>query len=69
MRGTRGNPLSEADILAKFRANVRDVLTTSQADQAIDSLLRLETAEDVAPVFDRLEGARALGGLPVSRLS
>ena len=69
MRGTRGNPLSEADILAKFRANVRDVLTTSQADQAIDNLLRLETAEDVAPVFDRLEGARALGGLPVSRLS
>ena len=37
--------------------------------QAIDNLLRLETAEDVAPVFDRLEGARALGGLPVSRLS
>lgn len=56
MRGTRGNPLSQADIVAKFRANVRGVLGAAQADRAIEDLLRLEMIDDMAPLFDRLSG-------------
>ncbi|PZW48605.1 2-methylcitrate dehydratase PrpD [Humitalea rosea] len=57
MRGTRSNPMSRDDIIAKFLANTRDTLAPGQADGAIDSLLRLDTLADVAPVFD---GLRAL---------
>ncbi|WP_439597563.1 MmgE/PrpD family protein [Falsiroseomonas sp.] len=56
MRGTRSNPMSRDDIVAKFRANVRDVLAPAQAEAAVDRLLRLEAVEDVAPVFDALAG-------------
>lgn len=54
MRGTRANPMSRHDVVAKFRANTRDMLGTSQADAAIEDLLRLDTLEDVAPLFEGL---------------
>jgi 2-methylcitrate dehydratase PrpD len=54
MRGTRANPMSRHDVVAKFRANTRDMLGTSQADAAIEDLLRLDTLADVAPLFEGL---------------
>ncbi|NGM20832.1 MmgE/PrpD family protein [Roseomonas stagni] len=56
MRGTRANPMTAADVIRKFRANVDGVLTSAQADSAIDAVLRLETLEDVAPLLDGLAG-------------
>ncbi|MBU8537233.1 MmgE/PrpD family protein [Falsiroseomonas tokyonensis] len=54
MRGTRSNPMSRDDIVAKFRANTKDVLEPARAEAAVERLLRLEALEDVAPVFDAL---------------
>lgn len=54
MPGTRGNPLSVDDYVAKFRANVGDVLAPSLADETVNTLLRLETVDNVAPLFDKL---------------
>jgi 2-methylcitrate dehydratase PrpD len=54
MRGTRANPATREDIVAKFRANVDGVLSASRADEAIDALLALDRAEDAAAVLDLL---------------
>ena len=54
MPGTRANPISTEDYVAKFRANAGDVLTQSLAEQTIDTLLRLDTVENVAPLFEKL---------------
>jgi 2-methylcitrate dehydratase PrpD len=56
MRGTRANPVTVDDVVAKFRANVEGVLAPAQAERAIDDLLRLDRHDDVAPVFARLAG-------------
>jgi 2-methylcitrate dehydratase PrpD len=54
MRGTRANPMTAADVVRKFRANVDGVLAGLQADRAIDAVLRLEALDDVAPLLDGL---------------
>jgi 2-methylcitrate dehydratase PrpD len=56
MRGTSANPMTREDIVAKFMANVQDLLPPARADQAVESLLSLERVEDVAPVLDSLSG-------------
>lgn len=55
MRGTRRNPLSRDDVVAKFHANVRDVLRSDVAERAVEQLLRLELLEDTAPLFAALQ--------------
>jgi len=54
MRGTRGNPMSLDDVVAKFLANVGGVLSASRAEATIESPLALERRDDVAAVFERL---------------
>lgn len=54
MRGTRANPMAEADILAKFRANTEGTLTPAEAERAAEGFLRLDRLEDVAPLFHGL---------------
>ncbi|MBW6401362.1 MmgE/PrpD family protein [Roseomonas sp. HJA6] len=54
MRGTRANPMAEADILAKFRANTDGVLTPAQAERAAEGFLRLDRLDDVASLFHGL---------------
>jgi 2-methylcitrate dehydratase PrpD len=54
MPGTRANPLSVDGYVSKFRANVGGVLSPSLADETIDTLLRLDKIDNVAPLFDKL---------------
>ena len=55
MRGTRRSPLSRDDVVAKFHANVRDVLRPDVAGRAVEQLLRLERLDDTAPLFTALQ--------------
>jgi 2-methylcitrate dehydratase PrpD len=54
MPGTRANPLSTEDYVAKFLANAGDVLPSGLAEETVDTLLRLETITDIAPLFGKL---------------
>lgn len=54
MRGTAQNPMSEQDLIDKFLHNAEGVLSRSAAEQAIERILRLETAEDIRPIFSPL---------------
>ncbi|MBO1074537.1 MmgE/PrpD family protein [Roseomonas marmotae] len=56
MRGTRRNPLTREDVVAKFQANVRDVLRPDVAERAAEQILRLDRLEDSAVLFDALGG-------------
>ncbi len=58
MRGTRANPIPAHDIIGKFLANTRDTLTASQAEATIETVLRLDRLDDVAPLFAGLEPRR-----------
>lgn len=54
MRGTRANPMTREDIVAKFLANVQGVLPASRAEQAVETLLALDAQEDAAAVLNSL---------------
>lgn len=54
MPGSRRNPHTRDDYIAKFKANTRDALSPSRADEALEMLLSLERLDSVAPLFDRL---------------
>jgi len=54
MRGTLSNPMTQDDIITKFRANAKGVVPDDQAEAAIAELLALDECADVADVFDRL---------------
>lgn len=54
VRGTRANPISEADYIRKFRSNADGVIAPGKIDEAIDRLMQLDKLDDVAPVFDAL---------------
>ena len=54
MPGTRRNPHTRDDYIAKFRSNTRDAFPPARADEAIDMLLSLEKLDSVAPLFDKL---------------
>jgi 2-methylcitrate dehydratase len=41
------NPMSDADIEAKFRRLSIGILSDTQADRAIDAIWRLETCEEL----------------------
>ena len=52
MAGTRRNPIAPEDVLAKFRSNVVDDLTSKAAETLIHRLLDLENVSDVDALFD-----------------
>jgi 2-methylcitrate dehydratase PrpD len=54
MRGTPRNPMSESDLIEKFRHNAEGVLSRNRADQVIDLLLNLERVGNIRQVFDLL---------------
>ncbi len=54
VRGTRDNPISGEDYVAKFRSNAGGVIDDSLIDRTIDDLMNLSGCEDIAPMFDRL---------------
>lgn len=54
MRGTRSNPISRDDFIAKFRANAADVVAPALIDETIDGVLGLERVDDVAGLFKKL---------------
>jgi 2-methylcitrate dehydratase PrpD len=56
MRGTRRNPLTPGEVVAKFLANTRDALPRDAADRAVEAMLRLERLEDSGPLLDGLAG-------------
>jgi 2-methylcitrate dehydratase PrpD len=59
MRGTRANPMSREDIVAKFLANVDGVLDPRRAEETVESLLTLDRLDDVAPILHSLTGGAA----------
>ncbi|OYW10217.1 MAG: hypothetical protein B7Z53_01410 [Rhodospirillales bacterium 12-71-4] len=60
MRGTRANPMTEADVLAKFRANAGDLMPAAALETTIAALLGLGGAADAAAVFAGI--GRGVGG-------
>jgi 2-methylcitrate dehydratase PrpD len=54
-RGTRRNPITVDDYLAKFRSNVGDLLPAANVDRAIEAFLNLEQVDDIAPILKLLE--------------
>jgi 2-methylcitrate dehydratase PrpD len=54
MRGTPRNPFSLQELVDKFLHNAAGVLRPTDAEQAVDRILKLETAEDLEPVFQPL---------------
>ena len=54
MRGTPRNPFSMQELVDKFLHNATGVLRPVDAEQAVDRILKLETAEDLEPVFQPL---------------
>jgi 2-methylcitrate dehydratase PrpD len=56
-RGNGERPLSEADIVAKFRSNAARAVAQAKAQEIETSLLALDQAVDVGVVADRLTAA------------
>lgn len=53
-RGHQSNPMSNADVAAKFRSFAGPSLSPSQCDQAFDTLGRLDELGNLDPLFDSL---------------
>jgi 2-methylcitrate dehydratase PrpD len=50
-RGTRGDPVTLDEIVAKFRKTTRDKLNEADANQIIDMCTHLDELDNVAPLF------------------
>jgi len=59
MRGTRRNPNTPDDYIAKFRSNTRDALAPGRIDEVIGALLSLDKLDNIAPLFDKLNAGPA----------
>jgi 2-methylcitrate dehydratase len=53
-RGHRNNPMSDAEVEAKFRSFAGHSLSASQCDHALEVLGRLDELSDLEPLFDSL---------------
>ena len=51
MRGMPQAPMSEGDVVAKFRANADGVVPSRDVERVLDALLALETADDVGAII------------------
>lgn len=54
MRGTRGNPMSREDFVAKFTRNAGDVVSAELLARTVVGILDLENAVNVAPLLRAL---------------
>ena len=54
LRGTPENPMSESDIVDKFRRNAEGALTPVAIDHAVETLLTLETCADITALVQTL---------------
>ncbi|MDB5965763.1 MAG: hypothetical protein JWQ72_2263 [Polaromonas sp.] len=54
VRGTRDNPISEEDYLAKFRSNADGVIPAALIEATISSLMQLDSHDNVSPIFGGL---------------
>jgi 2-methylcitrate dehydratase PrpD len=59
-RGSPRNPLSDDELVAKFRDAAGAALTPAEADRAIDTLWRLDALDDVRPAIALVAGSPAL---------
>lgn len=53
-KGYPGNPMSEEELLDKFRSQARTVVSEEKAERAIDFVLEIEEQDDVTELFDYL---------------
>jgi 2-methylcitrate dehydratase len=53
-KGHRRNPMTDGDVVAKFRDLTMDVLPPARVDAALEALWRLEEAEHLGPALDLL---------------
>ena len=53
MRGTRNNPISRDDYLAKFRANADAVIHPDLIEETVERVLTLERVADVGPLLGK----------------
>jgi 2-methylcitrate dehydratase PrpD len=60
-RGDEHNPMSEADVREKFRANARLALDQESVEAQADALLNLEQQDDLRCALRALGGARTVG--------
>jgi 2-methylcitrate dehydratase PrpD len=52
------NPMSEAAICEKFMSNARLAYSEEEANELMRAVLEIDEADDVAPAFEQLQGAR-----------
>jgi len=53
-KGHPENPMSESEVLNKFRSNAKTVISDKQADELIAAIQKLETTENVKKLTDSL---------------
>jgi 2-methylcitrate dehydratase len=51
-RGHAGNPMTDDEVVAKFRRMARGVISDSTADRILDQAWKLDTMKDVGPLFE-----------------
>lgn len=51
-RGHAGNPMTDDEVVAKFRRQADGVISDATAERLVDVALRLDTLEDVTPLFE-----------------
>ena len=52
--GVPANPMSDADVEAKFRSCCAELLTAQQCDRALELLWSLEAQPNLKELFDNL---------------
>ncbi len=50
-RGHAGNPMTDDEVIAKFRGLAEGVIDNATADRIVEQVFRLETLEDITPIL------------------
>ncbi len=50
-RGHAGNPMTDDEVIAKFRGLAEGVIDTATADRIVEQVFKLETLEDITPIL------------------
>ena len=50
-RGHAGNPMSDDEVIAKFRGLAEGVIDAATADRIVEQVFKLETLEDITPIL------------------
>lgn len=62
MPGTSRNPVKASAYIAKFQANVSDVIPTDLAEEIVDEVLTLEKMNDIKPLLEKIRTATQRAG-------